>query len=135
MSTRYWIEKLFHWVVDHWFEYQQQPIPLPTLQAFDVVKDIGIWGLEFDVRWTKDRQPVVIHDKDTGRVFGQKATISQLTKSELISDFPLIPALEDVIQTYGKKLHLLIELKAEGHTNPLHQNRVLNLYRLKPCCP
>ena len=148
MTTRYWIEKLFYWVVDHWFEHQWQPISLPerlenckiishrgehdnrhifenTLQAFDVVKNNGIWGLEFDVRWTQDLQPVVIHDKDTERVFGQKATICQLTKSELISNFPLIPGLEDVIQTYGKKLHLLVELKAEVHTNPVHMNRVL----------
>jgi glycerophosphoryl diester phosphodiesterase len=148
MTTRYWIEKLFHWVVDHWFAHKRQAMPLlerlenckiishrgehdnrhifeNTLQAFDVVKNNGIWGLEFDVRWTKDRQPVVIHDIDTGRVFGQKVTIRQLTKSELISDFPLIPALEDVIQTYGKKLHLLVELKTEAHANHVHQNRVL----------
>jgi glycerophosphoryl diester phosphodiesterase len=148
MTTRYWIENLFHWVVDHWFERQQQPIPLPkrlekckiishrgehdnriifenTLQAFDVAKDNGIWGLEFDVRWTKDLQPVVIHDKDTGRVFGEKVAICQLTKPELISDFPLIPALEDVIHNYGKKLHLLVELKAEVCSKPVHMNRVL----------
>ena len=148
MTTRYWIEKSFHWVVDHWFAHRPQPMPLPqrlenckiishrgvydnrnifenTLQAFDVVKENGIWGLEFDVRWTKDLQPVVIHDKDTGRVFGQKAAICQLTRSELISKFPLVPALDDVIQTYGKKLHLLVELKAEIHTSPVHMNRVL----------
>jgi glycerophosphoryl diester phosphodiesterase len=148
MTTRYWVEKLFHRVVDHWSKHQRQPVPLPerlenckiishrgehdnrnifenTLQAFDVVKDNGIWGLEFDVRWTKDLQPVVFHDKDTGRVFGQKAAICQLTKSELISEFPLIPALEDLLQTYGKKLHLLVELKAEVHTSPVYMNRVL----------
>jgi len=148
MTTKFWVEKLFHQVVDLWFAHRRQSMPLPerlenckiishrgehdnrnifenTLQAFDVVKDNGIWGLEFDVRWTKDLQPVVFHDKDTGRVFGQKAAICQLTKSELISDFPLIPALEDVLQIYGKKLHLLVELKAEVHTSPVHMNRVL----------
>ena len=151
MTTRYWIEKLYHWVVDHWIAYRRQPLPPPerlqnckiishrgehdnrsifenTLQAFDVVKTNGIWGLEFDVRWTKDLQPVVIHDKDTGRVFGQKTAICQLTKSDVKSDFPLIPTLEDVIQSYGKKLHLLVELKTEVHTGPVHMNRVLGDY-------
>ncbi len=148
MTTKYWIEKLFHWVVDHWFAHRRQPMPPPerlknckiishrgehdnrnifenTRQAFDVIKNNGIWGLEFDVRWTKDLQPVVIHDTDTGRVFGQKAVICQLTRSELIADFPLIPTLEEIIQIYGKKLHLLIELKAEVHVNPVHMNRAL----------
>ena len=148
MRTKYWIEKLFHWVVDHWFERMPQPTPLPerlqnckiishrgehdnqnifenTLRAFDIVKNSGIWGLEFDVRWTRDRQPVVFHDPDTGRVFDQNVRISQLTRSELSAAFPLIPALEDVIQTYGKKLHLLVELKSETHVKPAYMDRVL----------
>ena len=148
MRTNYWVEKLFHWLVDHWFERKHQPMPLPerlqnckiishrgehdnlnifenTLQAFDAAKDTGIWGLEFDVHWTRDLQPVVTHDPDTGRVFGRKARICQLTRSELLTAFPLIPTLEDVIQIYGKKLHLLVELKAEVHTNPVRMNRVL----------
>ena len=148
MATPYWVEKLYHWVVDHWFKYRPQPKSLPehlenckivshrgehdnrnifenTRQAFDVVNANGIWGLEFDVRWTKDLQPVVNHDKDTGRVFGQKALISQLTKSELISNFPLIPPLEDIIQIYGKKLHLFIELKTDVHIDPDYINRAL----------
>ena len=135
-------------MVDHWFERKHQPMPLPerlqnckiishrgehdnhnifenTIQAFDAAKDTDIWGLEFDVHWTRDLLPVVIHDPDTGRVFGQKASIRQLNRSELLAAFPLIPTLEDVIQIYGKKLHLLVELKAEVHINPVHINRVL----------
>lgn len=149
MKTRFWLEKMFHWVVDHWFEHRRQPMPSlerlknckiishrgahdnrsiieNTLPAFDAVKNRGIWGIEFDVRWTKDLQPIVFHDRDTQRIFGRKADICNLSLSEINARFPLIPTLEKVIQTYGKKLHLLVEIKAEVYPDPDHQNRVLS---------
>lgn len=148
MKTRFWLEKIFYWIVDHWTARQRQPLPPlerlqhckiishrgehdnrnileNTLPAFDAVKDKGIWGLEFDVRWTKDLHPVVFHDRDTRRLFGIKSEICRLTKSELISDFPLIPTLAEVIHRYGKKLHLMVEIKTEVFPRPVYQNQIM----------
>ena len=40
-----------------------------TFAAFDPIVEHGIWGIELDVRWTKDLVPVVIHDTNGERVF------------------------------------------------------------------
>jgi glycerophosphoryl diester phosphodiesterase len=83
-----------------------------TLESFDLCLKHNIWGVEFDIRWTKDNVPVVHHDVDLLRVFGhQDVIISQLTYPELNKIEPRIPTLKEVIFKYGKKLHLMIELK------------------------
>ncbi|MGD2269856.1 MAG: glycerophosphodiester phosphodiesterase family protein [Desulfobacterales bacterium] len=148
MKTRFWLEKIFYWIIDHWSARRRQPIPPPerlrdckivshrgehdnrsilenTLPAFDAVEGRGIWGLEFDVRWTRDLHPVVFHDRDTQRLFGIKSEICRLTISGLNTDFPLIPTLAEVIDRYGKKLHLMVEIKAEVYRRPVYQNQIL----------
>ena len=96
-----------------------------TILAFDKMRDSGIWGIEFDVRWTQDLQPVVIHDKDFRRLFNSKKAVNDLTLSEIKEKFPLVPSLEEVIRRYGKKLHLMIEIKdlmSGGQTNAGEDN-------------
>lgn len=82
-----------------------------TLAAFDRAEAEGIWGIEFDIQWTRDLQPVVSHDPDCLRIFGENAGIGDLTLKEVKFRFPSIPPLADVIQRYGGKLHLMAEIK------------------------
>jgi len=143
-----WTEKLFYWIIDSFFANLPQPLPQKerlrqckivshrgeydnktvfenTIPAFDRVRDQGVWGTELDIRWTKDLQPVVFHDKDLRRLFRSNLDINRATKTELKKDFPLIPSLEEVIQRYGKTLHLMVEIKKEDYPDPVYQNQVL----------
>jgi len=112
-------------IVSHRGEYDNRRVFENTLHAFDMAKKQGIWGIEYDIRWTKDLQPVVIHDPDLRRVFASTLVIRQTTLSDLKSKYPLVPSLAEVIQRYGKTMHMMIEVKKEVYPDPSHQNRVL----------
>ncbi len=95
-----------------------------TLAAFDRAVQMGVWGIELDVRWTRDLQPVVIHDPDLHRVFGLDMKIAGLTRAELQDCCPAVPSLAEVIQRYGRRLHLMVEIKAEPYPDPPQQNEI-----------
>lgn len=157
MTLPAWFQKMFLNLIDTIFALYPQPIPSKerlnqcklishrglydnrnlfenTLPAFDKIKDTGVWGIEFDIRWTKDLYPIVSHDRNLNRIFGSHQEISRLDLAELKTSFPLIPTLEEMIARYGQKLHLMIEIKAEHYPDPVYQSRVLNdvLAPLKP---
>ncbi|MGD8449582.1 MAG: glycerophosphodiester phosphodiesterase family protein, partial [Desulfobacterales bacterium] len=56
-------------IVSHRGEHDNKTVFENTISAFDRVKKAGAWGIEFDIRWTKDLQPVVFHDTNLQRVF------------------------------------------------------------------
>ena len=116
-------------IISHRGEHDNRTIFENTLAAFDTVFNQGIWGIELDIRWTKDLQPVVIHDADCQRVFGEKIAINRVSLNELNSQIPLIPTLEEIVQKYGKKMHLMVELKQEHYPDPHYQsNRLKELF-------
>ena len=142
------VEKAFHHMVDSFYAIWPQPLPSRhrvaqakivshrgehdnreiienTIPAFDKAAAAGVTGIEFDVRWTKDLHPVVFHDKDLQRLFNSGVTLGEITLKELISGFPLIPTLKDIINRYGRKLHLMLEIKAETYPDPVYQNEIL----------
>lgn len=85
-----------------------------TLEAFDICAKNSVWGIEFDIRWTKDNQPIVLHDEDAGRVFGKpNIKPKNLLFSELKEVIPAIPHLKEVVRAYSKVFHFMIELKDE----------------------
>jgi glycerophosphoryl diester phosphodiesterase len=96
-----------------------------TLAAFDLAVDHGVYGIEFDIRWTRDLCPIVFHDADLNRLFQSPQFINTLTLQELQSNFPAIPTLEQVLARYGNKLHLMAEFKWEHYPQPAYQNQVL----------
>lgn len=143
-----WVDRGFHRMVDAVFAAWPQPVPSPaalrgcqlvshrgehdnghifenTLAAFDRALEAGVWGIEFDLRWTGDLQPVVHHDSCLGRLFGSALHVRDLTLAQLRADFPLVPTLADVIHRYGGKMHLMMEIKAEPYPNRDRQNKTL----------
>lgn len=87
-----------------------------SLEALRAGLDSGADMLEFDVRLTKDKIPVVVHDFHTMRTHRHMAIISQLTLAELreqTSDQPIIP-LTDVLDEFFGSIILNIELKGRG---------------------
>jgi glycerophosphoryl diester phosphodiesterase len=134
MALPFWIENAFFRVSDFLSEKFPRPEPASeksmnarlishrgiydnrrvfenTLAAFDQAKKDGVWGIEFDIQWTRDMQPVVSHDPDCRRLFKENASIGDLSLKAVKSRFPMIPPLADVIQRYGGKLHLMAEIK------------------------
>jgi len=82
-----------------------------TLAAFHKAQEAGIWGIELDLRWTRDLEPVVHHDANTQRVFGVDREIAELSFKELRALVPAVPSLAEVLELFGGKLVLVLELK------------------------
>ena len=152
-----WIEKLFHIIADGLTAALPQALPSKekleacrlvshrgghdnrqilenTFEAFDLVMDRGVWGMELDVRWTRDLQPIVFHDTDFQRMFGSSSMVNSMSMAEIRSEYSVIPSLEEVILRYGKKLHMMIEIKEETYPDLVHQSQIMNdlLSHLEP---
>lgn len=97
--------------------------PENTMAAFVAALECGADGLELDIHLSRDGVPVVIHDETLarttngrGRVCGK--TWSQLQKLDAGSWFSAafagepVPALEDVLKTFGGRVRLNLEVKA-----------------------
>ena len=85
-----------------------------TMAAFCRAAEAGVWGIELDIRWTRDQIPVVFHDPDLKRLFGRPEAIAAFTLNELQRQFPSIPSLANVVFRLGKKIHLMIEVKRQS---------------------
>jgi glycerophosphoryl diester phosphodiesterase len=121
-------------IISHRGEHDNRSCFENTLAAFDRTAAAGVWGIELDVRWTHDLIPVVFHDADTRRLFNDPAQIRHLTADTLKERFPLVPTLAEVVDRYGSRQHLMIEIKAEAYSRPAIQSRRLReiLRRLAP---
>lgn len=100
-------------LISHRGEHDNRKIRENTLAAFERVHAAGVWGIEFDVRWTRDLSPVVIHDPNLRRVFDVDLEIDKVDLSELRRRVPEVPTLHEVVSRYGGELHLMVELKQD----------------------
>jgi len=83
-----------------------------TLKGFEFCINHNIWGIEFDIRWTKDHQPILLHDANAARIYNRPdIIISEITAKNLRKEIPEIPRLAEVIQHFSGKIHFMIELK------------------------
>ncbi|MDJ0780435.1 MAG: glycerophosphodiester phosphodiesterase family protein [Desulfosarcinaceae bacterium] len=99
-------------IIAHRGIHDNRRIPENTLAAFQRAADQGIWGVELDVRWTRDGEAVICHDPDLRRVFGIPDRVHTLRLADLQKRCPQVPTLAEVIAAVGTRLHLMIELKA-----------------------
>ena len=90
-------------------------VPENTHASFDLALQHGCDGFEFDVRLNGCGRALVCHDPKVDGI-----TVSDATANQLL-DFPV---LEDVLQRYGKRAFLDIELKVPGL-----ESKVLDLLR------
>lgn len=112
-------------IISHRGEHDNRNVFENTLKAFDKALENGIFGIEFDLRWTKDLMPVVFHDGNTKRLFNKSLNINETSFSDLKSSIPEIPSLAETISRYGKKLHLMVEMKEEFYPEPVYQAGLL----------
>lgn len=121
-------------IFSHRGEHDNRAVIENSLQAFENACKAGVGGIEFDVRWTKDLVPVVFHDPDLKRMFNYPRRVADFSAGELRREFPLIPSLDEVVAVFGRRMHLMIELKQEYFPDPEGQSRHLHdlLKRLGP---
>jgi len=93
--------------------------PENTLASFSHAITMGVNAVEFDVRQTKDKELVIIHDPKVDRVSNGKGLVKDLTL-EQIKELDIygekIPTLQEVLDFLDKKVEkFLIELKEPGY--------------------
>jgi glycerophosphoryl diester phosphodiesterase len=157
MALRYAVGRFAQWAADLYFAAVPRPRPSiealercrivshrgehdnrlrreNTHAAFAAAAEAGIWGIEFDVRWTADLEPVVIHDPSTARVFGIDIDVAAVGFDELRRRLPEIPTLGEVVDRFGGRQHLMVELKPDrlGRTQEKGERLARILENLEP---
>lgn len=93
-------------------------IPENSLPAFDLAASHG-YGIELDVQLSSDGVIMVFHDGTLIRMTGQEGKLCEYTCAELQSmhlgeSGEVIPTFDQVLDTVGGRVPLLIELKGES---------------------
>lgn len=112
-------------IVSHRGQHDNRTLLENTMDAFRTARDAGAWGIETDIRWTKDMVPMIHHDTNTERVFGQDIEISDCEFSELRASVPDIPTLEELVAEFGGNTHLMIEIKEEDFPQLERQKKIV----------
>jgi glycerophosphoryl diester phosphodiesterase len=112
-------------IVSHRGERDDHVVFENTYAAFDPLIGTGVDGIEFDVRWTRDLVPVVFHDPDCRRLFGDGTRLAGLDWAELSRRRPEIPDLRSFVRRYAPDFHLMAEIKHEPYPDPPLQSRRL----------
>lgn len=126
--------------------------PENTLISFAAAMDLGVDGVELDIRWSADKVLMVIHDPSLYRTCDVEVNVNQLTLAqikELSAHYPkkfgdqfanqnvTVPTLEEFLQLRAEKrpdLLIGVELKL---TSPEYVDAVVALldqYQALPYC-
>ena len=126
-----------------------------TLESFQLAVDLGVDGVEFDVRATRDGQIVVCHDDMLNRISKSSKSISQLTYAQLqkitLTNGGRVPLLSDVLKVVGG-IAIVVEIKETGYTEAVcavferfhgleitvasfHESVIADMQRIRPDIP
>ncbi len=91
--------------------------PENSLDSFAKAVDMGVDMVEFDVRITKDKHPIVIHDNRLMRLANKwgkvnRLTLKQVRELKLVEGGGHIPTLAEVLEVIDGKVGINIELKS-----------------------
>jgi len=104
--------------------------PENTLMAFKKAIDLGCDKIELDVRLTKDKKVVVIHDDDVDRTTDGRGKVAKLTLKQIkkfnCEERQKIPTLQEVIDLCKGKIGFQIELKTSGTARRVYRLIVEN---------
>ena len=106
---------------------KDKTVPENSLAAFERASAYG-YGMELDVQLSKDKQVVVFHDKNLSRITGNNELLKNLDYQELLElDYgkwfgeefsgTKIMTLDEVLEKFGNKINLNIEIKKNGDEN------------------
>lgn len=93
-----------------------------TLAGLSRAKALGVDGVEFDLRITKDRQLVLCHDPDLIRVAGQNIKIQEATLAEIkaitLPNGEQVPTLDEALDCLDTTWAIL-DVKSDGCADEL----------------
>ena len=107
--------------------------PENSLAAFDAACRAG-YGIELDVRYSKDGQLIVFHDDTLERMCGDRRRPEELTVAEL-KELPLaqteerIPTFDEALRRINGRAPLLVEIKNGKRIRALTADTVARLKR------
>lgn len=101
---------------------KDKTVPENSLEAFRLAVEAG-YGIELDIRFTKDKQLVVFHDDTLLRMCGidkpvDAFTYKELQELRLLDTTQKIPLFSEVLSLVAGQTPLLVELKS-GPENEL----------------
>ncbi len=110
-------------------------IPENSLAAFELAVRAN-YGIELDVRLTRDKKVVVFHDDNLFRMCGIDKKVADLTLAEiktlrLAGTDQTIPTFEEVLRLVEGKVPLLVEMKADTVKNAslcIRTSKLLDFY-------
>ncbi len=89
-----------------------------TISSFKKALELGVDMVELDVRITKDKHPIILHDSQLMRLTKKFGLVKNLNLKEVknlkIKHNETIPTLGEVLEVIGNKVGLDIELKVKG---------------------
>lgn len=92
--------------------------PENTLLSIRRAMEIGVDAVEIDVRLSKDKAPVVIHDATVDRTTSGTGAVNSFSSNEIkrldAGKGETVPTLQEVFDLIGNKVTIVIELKEEG---------------------
>lgn len=109
-----------HYIAHRGLFDEKLSIPENSIPAFKRAVEHG-FGIELDVRLTKDRELVVFHDATLLRMCGVNKKVEDLTYEEL-KEYRLdhtnhsIPILKEVLEVIDERVPVVIEIKAEKNS-------------------
>ena len=92
-------------------------IPENSMKAFEAACEKG-YGMELDIRLSKDGQVMVFHDNTLTRMTGcekvfDTLNVSEIQELKLLDTDQTVPLFKDVLELVDGRTPLLIELKGE----------------------
>ena len=116
--------------------------PENTLPAFKTAIDMGAHMIEFDVRLTKDKKPVIMHDKTVDRTTNGTGLVSELTFAEIRrldagsskSDRfkgVKVPTLQEVLDIMPDNVWLNVHLKGDEELGRIVAEVIRDKKRMK----
>ncbi|MGI9027971.1 MAG: glycerophosphodiester phosphodiesterase [Candidatus Saccharimonadales bacterium] len=98
--------------------------PENTIAAIEAAVNVGVDIIEFDLRATKDRQLVLVHDSNLLRIAGTNKTVSDMTLAEISTTVTKsgqpIPTFAEALEAAGKT-PLLLDCKGKNWAKLLHE--------------
>lgn len=97
--------------------------PENTLRSYKIAIEMGADSVEVDVRLSKDKELIIMHDADVSRTTNGKGLVKDLSLNELkeldAGKGERIPTLEEVIKLVKNKIGLVVEIKEPGTENKI----------------
>ena len=99
-----------------------------ALGGFKMCLERGIRGFETDIRFTKDRKLVIMHDKDVNRTTDGKGIVEEMTleeirKCRLQACSEPVPTLEEVLDLLSAYPDVFVELEMKAYPSDFADSR------------